>query len=70
MATVSKKIADEVVAGNGYYPGDYTRVVKIVKYSNMFDGGDAYGLVYENEPIMMYENSPAVRNLEIYWEAK
>ena len=68
MATVSKKIADDVIAGK--YPED--GVVKIVLYNNQFNGGEAYGLVTEGDMTMgngmKYEDSPACHNCRVYWE--
>lgn len=71
VATVSsREIVDVVIAGNGYYPGDRERVVKIVEYQNMFDGGTAWGLVYESEDRFRYESSPAVVNPRTIWVAE
>ena len=70
MSTVSKSIADEIVAGNRYYPGDehMPPVVKIVKYQNCFDGGDAYGLIYRGQGRDMYKETEFVRNPVTVWE--
>lgn len=62
MTTVSKAIADEIVKGDGYYPGDHMQVVRIVKYQNQFDGGDAYGLIYRGKNLQRYHQSPACHN--------
>jgi hypothetical protein len=67
MATVSKELADELVAKDGWYPGD-PRVFRIVEYTN-FEGGLSYGLEYGNE-IGRYAESQYVRNPKVYWEAK
>jgi hypothetical protein len=67
MATVSKNLADEIIAGNGLYPGDHIRVVKIVKYQNVFDGRDAYGIIYEGHNLNAYAKSDFVRNPTTYW---
>ena len=64
MATVSKAIADEVVAGK--YPEDGW--ARIIKYTNM-EGGDAYGLEQEYD-LGKYHESEYVRNPTVYWEAK
>jgi len=68
MATVnSREIVDEIIAGNGHYEGD-PQVIKIVKYQNMFNGGDAYGLVYETDgDVNRYENSAACINPQVIW---
>jgi hypothetical protein len=70
MSTVSKSIADACIAGNGYYPGDHIRVVKVVKYQNGFDGADAYGIIYEGKNLDAYAPSQFVRNPVTYWEYK
>ena len=68
MSTVSKRIADECILHDGIYPGDHQRVVKVVKYQNMFDGGDAYGLIYEGHNLDAYKASPSVIDPVTYWE--
>ncbi len=71
MPTInSKKIIDEIIAGDGYYPGDDVRVVKIVQYRNAFDGGLCYGVIYEGHPLDMYAETEFVRSPETIWEAK
>ena len=72
MSTVSKSIADEVIVGNGVYPGDehLPPVVKVVKYQNCFDGGDAYGLIRQGHALSMYHSSEFVRNPVTVWERK
>lgn len=67
MSTVDKRIADIIVKGNGFYPGDHIRVRKIIVYQNAFDGADAYKLVYEGKAD---PESPYMRNPKTYWEAK
>ena len=67
MATVSKEIADQIIAHEGRYPGD-PLVVKIVQYENQWNGEHAYGLVYEHEDPMRYHNSPACINPITIWE--
>jgi hypothetical protein len=64
MGTVSKKIADEVIAGA--YPED--EIIKIVKYQNSFDGGDSYGLISEGQDLQTYRASEFVINPVTYWE--
>jgi hypothetical protein len=64
MSTVSKEIADRVIAGE--YPLD--EWVRIIEYDNAF-GGVGYGL--ENaHTIGRYSPSEYVINPRIYWEAK
>jgi hypothetical protein len=72
MATVSSKdIVDEIIAGNGLYPGDEAgpRVVKVVEYNNQFNGDLAWGLIYEGEYLGRYHNAPACHNPKTIWEA-
>ena len=64
MATVSKEIADEVIAGK--YPEDgWTR---IVKYTTS-EGSESYGLERAHELGKYYE-SEYVHNPTTYWEDK
>ena len=70
MATVTKEICEEIITGNGWYRGDPVRVVKVVTYNNMFDGGLTWAIVYPDEDLMRYENSPACQNVKVIWEAK
>jgi hypothetical protein len=65
MATVSKQIADEIKANNGYYSDD-PRVHRIIEYTNMA-GKQAYALEYPHE-IGRYNPSEFVRNPKVYWE--
>lgn len=67
MATVSKALADRLVAQDGYYADD-PRVMRIVEYTNMA-GTPAYGIEYKHE-IGRYAESVYVRNPRVYWEAK
>lgn len=70
MSTVSKKIADAIVKGNGFYPGDHIRVQKIVEYDNAFGGDPAYGLIYQGQDLDRYRETQFVRNPRVYWEWK
>lgn len=63
MATVSKGIADRVIAGG--FPED--NIVKIVEYTNAF-GGVSYGLVTSRDDPDRYQASMFVHNPRIYWE--
>ena len=63
MGTISKKIADCVIAGE--YDDDHP--VKIVKYTNSFDGGDSYGLICRGQSPDTYRASPFVINPSTYW---
>ena len=64
MATVSKKIADQIAKGDGHYEDD-PRVERIVQYTDM--GGQlAYGLEYPGQ-YGKYEASQFVRDPKVYW---
>ncbi len=66
MGTVSKQIADDII--KGLYDED--RPLKIVKYTNMFDGGDSYGVINYGDDLNKYAESEFVRNPTLYWEKK
>jgi len=71
MATVnSLQIVNDIIAGDGWYPGDPIRVVKIVRYENQWNGNFAYGLVYDGEPRDKYHAADACHNPETLWEAR
>jgi hypothetical protein len=63
MGTVSKKIADDVIAG--LYDDD--KPLKIVKYQNAFDGTDNYGLICKGDSLDRYAASSFVINPIVYW---
>lgn len=65
MATVSKDLADKLVAGNGYYADD-PRVIRIIEYDNAW-GGKGYGIEYQRD-IGRYSESEFVRNPKVYWQ--
>jgi hypothetical protein len=68
MATVnSLEIVNEIIEGNGYYAQD-TRVIRIVRYNNQFNGGLAYGLIYEGEDRLRYHRSLACINPTTIWD--
>jgi hypothetical protein len=62
MSTVSKEIAEKVIAGA--YPED--EWVRIIKYENAW-GGIAYGLE-SRHTLGKYSPSEYVKNPQIYWE--
>lgn len=68
MATVDKDIADTIIQGNGFYPGDENLepAVLITEYDNAW-GGTSYGVTYEGEP-NKYTASPFVREPRLYWQ--
>ena len=70
MPTInSREIVDEIIAGNGIYPGDeHIRCLKIVQYNNQFNGNLAYGLVYEGDYFYKYEESSACHNPKVIFE--
>lgn len=71
MATIdSKELVDKLIANNGMYPGDDLAVVKIVRYNNAFNGGIAYGLIYEGEDLDRYHASQFINNPETVFERK
>lgn len=66
MSTVSKKIADEIIAGK--YPED--GCTRIVEYDNAW-GGVAYGCTFRGQNINKYmEPTDFVKNPRIYWDAQ
>lgn len=65
MATVGKKLADKLVANDGYYADD-PRVVRIVEYDTAW-GGVAYGLEYSHD-VGRYLESAYVLNPRVYWQ--
>ncbi len=67
MSTVSKTMADKLVACNGCYKDDMP-VVRIVEYTNAW-GGTAYGLECEHQ-MGRYAPSEYVIDPRVYWEAK
>ena len=71
MATInSKDVVDDIIENDGLYPGDHVRVVKIVQYENTFNGGIAYGCIYEGHDLESYSASPFIRNPKTIWEYK
>ena len=64
MPTVSKSLADQIKARNGYYADD-PLVVRIVEYTDM-GGKQAFGLEYEHQ-LGKYAESPYVRNPQVYF---
>lgn len=69
MATVSVRgIVDTLMEKNGKYPGDTMIVVKIVEYENAFNGGLAWGLIYEDDDLDAYRASPFINNPRTIWE--
>lgn len=68
MATITQKdVVDAIIANNGIYEGD-PPVVRIVEYNNQFNGGIAWGLIYQGEDINRYHNSGACLNPRIIFE--
>lgn len=65
MATISKAIADDVIAGK--YDDDYALPMKIVKYTNAW-GGEAFGLIFQGQNPDTYRASEYVINPTVYWE--
>lgn len=66
MATVSKSLADQIIANDGYYSDD-PRVHRIVEYTDM-GGKQAFGLEYGHQ-VGKYEASVYIHNPKVYWQA-
>ena len=66
MATVSKDLADRIVANDGYYKDD-PRVYRIVEYTNAW-GKLAYGIEYERD-LGKYSPSEYINSPQVYWSA-
>lgn len=64
MGTVSKQIADRVIAGE--FPEDEP-VLRIVKYRNAW-GGESYGIETKHN-LGAYHETAYVQNPEVYWQA-
>lgn len=62
MATVTKEIADDIIAGK--YPED--GAYKIVKYTDM-GSKDAYGVIFKGEDPFKYDASEHIHNPSVYW---
>lgn len=66
MATVSKELAEQIIAADGYYATD-PRVMQVVKYDNAF-GGESWAILYEQDvAINRYAETAYVRNPQIVW---
>lgn len=63
MSTVSKKIADEVIARE--FPED--NIKAILLYHNQFNGADAYKLVYGSMSVINTALSIASNYVKLYW---
>lgn len=63
MSTVSKLIADEVIARQGRYETD-PQVYYIYRYTSKF-GSECFKLLYRRDDILL--ESEHVINPEIYW---
>lgn len=67
MGTVSKKIADDIIAGK--YADEDGWPVRIVEYTNAW-GGQSYGVEHHERHRGMYSPSATVINPRVYWERK
>ena len=65
MGTVTKEIADDVIAGKY----DQDNPIKIIKYTNAW-GGEGYGLICKGQRTNQYEASSYIINPTVYWERK
>lgn len=68
MGTVSKNIADDIIAGK--YEESDGWPIRIVEYTNMFNGGLSYGVEFNERDRGKYSPSRAVINPRVYWEHK
>lgn len=64
MSTVSREIADAIIAG--VYPDD--NPTRIVKYNNSFNGEEAFGVTFGHQNKDTYLTAPACRHPVIYWD--
>ena len=68
MATVSKEIADKIMANGGYYSDD-PRVMQVVRYDN-FEGQPAYAILYAQDIAAdRYRPTQYVNNPKVIWRA-
>lgn len=67
MATIGKRIADQIKDNDGYYDTD-PRVVRIVEYTDM-GGKQAYGIEYGHQ-LGKYAESAYIRSPKVYWQAE
>jgi hypothetical protein len=65
MATVSKKIADDIIAG--MYSDD-PQALRIVQYTTPEGDPDNYGVIYNLRDWDKYRASPYVCSPQVYWE--
>lgn len=63
MSTVSKEIADRVVAGE--FPED--NIKAILLYHNQFNGADAYKLIYGSMSVINTALNIASDYVRLYW---
>lgn len=69
MATVSKELAEQIIAQDGYYEDD-PRVQQVVKYLNAF-GGESWAILYARDVAgNRYAPSEYVRSPQIVWKAQ
>jgi hypothetical protein len=64
MATVDRTTAEKIVAGK--FKGDKPN--RIVRYNNIFDGGEAFGVTFGGQDKHTYFDSGACLNPVIYWD--
>lgn len=70
MSTISyRNIVDDIIKGNGIYPGDHIRVIKIVEYTNSW-GKQCWGVIYAGGSVDAYAESDFVHNPKTIWEYK
>ena len=67
MGTVSKQIADNIIAGK--YAAEDGWPIRIVEYTNAW-GGQSYGVEQTERDRGRYCESEYIRNPKVYWEYK
>lgn len=63
MSTVSKEIADRVIAGE--FPEDGIKAILL--YKNQFNGGDSYKLIYGSMTVINTALAIASNYVSLYW---
>lgn len=68
MSSVTKNIADKIIAQNGRYSTD-PLCIAVIEYENIFDGGLTYKLVYQKDRCTaeQMQERIACRSSRIYW---
>lgn len=68
MSSISHKpTIDKLIANNG---AGSPRVVEILEYENIFDGGTTWKLIYKGDRTDYIKNNLACRSWKSIWRAK